>query len=177
MVAAVKRAVHLRPANLDDLPAINDIYNHYVRHSTCTYQEAEETPASRRAWFERHGPAHPVIVAVADGQVVGWGSLSPYHARSAYRFTAENSVYVRHDSLRCGIGTALLTELINHARRLGYHSIIAGIDSNQPGSIAAHQRIGFIHAGVIRQVGFKFGRWLDVCYMQLLLAQASPYSD
>src|SRR3954471_5337179 len=110
-------SITLRPATAADLPAINDIYNHYVLNSTCTYQEVPEPLAGREAWFARHGPGHPVIVAVDHaGVVVGWGSLSPYHARSAYRFTVENSVYVCHDQHRKGIVSALLADLIERAR-------------------------------------------------------------
>ena len=86
----------IRPATRADLPAINDIYNHYVVHSTCTYQETPEPIEGREAWFERHGATHPITIAEMDGAIVGWASLSPYHARSAYRFTVENSVYVDH---------------------------------------------------------------------------------
>src|SRR5690348_15531780 len=102
----------LRAATAADLGAINNIYNYYVLHSTCTYQEEPETLEGRREWFERHGDRHPVIVAEAGGQVLGWGSLSAYHARSAYRHTVENSVYVHHQHHRRGIGSLLLRELI-----------------------------------------------------------------
>jgi L-amino acid N-acyltransferase len=163
-------AINVRPATAADLPAINDIYNHYVLNSTCTYQETPEPIESREAWFARHGTQHPVIVAVdAGGAVVGWGSLSGYHARSAYRFTVENSVYLRHDLRGKGIGSLLLTELIALARALGHHSIIAGIDADQPASVALHRRAGFEQVGRMNQVGFKFGKWLDVIYMQLML--------
>ena len=111
----------------------------------------------------------PVTVAEVDGEVVGWGSLSPYHPRSAYRRTVENSVYVRHDRHRQGIGAALLADLIDRAAALGHHAIIAGIDSEQTPSVAIHRRFGFEHVGHLRQVGFKFGRWLDVIYMQRML--------
>jgi phosphinothricin acetyltransferase len=159
----------IRPAARDDLGAINDIYNHYVLNSTATYQLAPETAQDRAAWFERHGAAHPVIVAQAGGAVVGWGSLSPYNPREAYARTVENSVYVRHDMHRRGIGSALLSELIRLARRAGQHVIIAGIDSAQAPSIALHARHGFIQVGCMRQVGHKHGHWLDVIYMQLIL--------
>ena len=86
----------IRPATESDLVAINDIYNHYVLHSTCTYQEEPEPLAARQQWFRSHGGKHPVIVAEAGGRVVGWGSLSTYHSRCAYRHTVENSVYVHH---------------------------------------------------------------------------------
>lgn len=87
----------IRLAQQEDLAAINEIYNYYVLHSTCTYQETPETIESRREWFERHGGQHPITVAEVDGRIVGWGSLSAYHARSAYRNTVENSVYVHHE--------------------------------------------------------------------------------
>lgn len=159
----------IRLARRDDLTAINDIYNHFVEHSTCTYQETPEPMDARQAWFARHGELHPVTIAELDGLVVGWGSLSPYHARSAYRFTVENSVYVHHAYHRRGIGDALLADLIARARTLGHRSIIAGIDAAQHASLAIHARHGFEKVGHLRQVGYKFDRWLDVVYMQLPL--------
>jgi phosphinothricin acetyltransferase len=98
----------LRPATQDDLPAINAIYNHYVTQSTCSYQLEEEPAADRLAWFQRHGAEHPVIIAERAGAVVGWGSLSRFHEREAYRLTTENSVYVKHDLQRQRIGSRLL---------------------------------------------------------------------
>jgi L-amino acid N-acyltransferase len=159
----------VRLAQREDLASINDIYNHYVRHSTCTYQEIPESTEGRKAWFERHGPEHPVTVAEIDGRVVGWGSLSPYHARSAYRFTVENSVYVDHRHHRGGIGTALLADLIARAEAIGHRTIIALIDASQDASISLHVRHGFVTAGHLKDVGYKFGRWLDVVYMQRTL--------
>lgn len=162
-------AASIRPATEADLVAINGIYNHYVRHSTCTYQEELEPLDGRRQWFARHVDKHPVIVAEVNGQVVGWGSLSAYHARSAYRRTVENSVYVHHEHHRRGIGSLLLQELIVRARNLGHRAIIAGIDAEQTGSVALHARFHFEKVGHFKQVGFKFGRWLDVVYMELVL--------
>jgi L-amino acid N-acyltransferase len=162
-------AITIRPATESDLAAINDIYNHYVHHSTCTYQEEPEPLDDRRQWFNHHGDKHPVIVAVADRRAIGWGSLSAYHARSAYRRTVENSVYVHHQHHRRGIGSMLLQELIVRARKLGHHAIIAGIDADQPGSVALHTKFHFEPVGHLKQVGFKFDRWLDVLYMELIL--------
>jgi L-amino acid N-acyltransferase YncA len=162
-------ALAIRPATESDLAAINDIYNHYVLHSTCTYQDQPESIEDRRDWFNHHGDRHPVTVAEANRQVVGWGSLSPYHARSAYRLTVENSVYVHHEHHRCGVGSALLRDLIARARALGHRAIIAGIDAEQTASVALHAKFGFLKVGHLRQVGFKFDRWLDVIYMELLL--------
>ena|ERR1051326_1904414 len=162
-------AMVLREAVKSDLGAINEIYNHYVVHSNCTYQEEPETMENRRLWFERHGPKHPIIVAVFNGDVLGWGSLSPYHPRSAYRYTVENSVYVHAKHQRRGIGSRLLSDLIVRAQKAGHHAIMALIDSQQKGSIALHSKFKFKTAGRVREVGRKFGRWLDVVYMERLL--------
>jgi L-amino acid N-acyltransferase len=166
------KAAAIRPTTESDLVAINDIYNHYVLHSTCTYQEEPEPLDGRRRWFSHHGDKHPMLVAEAGGQVVGWGSLSAYHARSAYRRTVENSVYVHHQHHQRGIGSLLLHELIARARSLGHHAIIAGIDADQTASVALHAKSHFEKIGHFKQVGFKFGRWLDVSYMELVLDAA-----
>jgi phosphinothricin acetyltransferase len=100
---------------------------------------------------------------------VGWGSLSAYHARSAYRRTVENSVYVHHQHHGRGIGSLLLEDLIARAREVGHRVIIAAIDADQPASIALHAKFDFKKVGHFKQVGFKFGRWLNVVYMELLL--------
>ena len=162
-------APHIRLANESDLPAINAIYNHFVLHSTCTYQEVPSTAEERAAWFAAHGPAHPVTVAERDGEVLGWGSLSRFHPRSAYGRTVENSVYVRHDCQRRGIGAALLGDLIERAKAAGHHTILSLVDSGQPGSAALHEKFGFVEVARLREVGFKFGRWLDVVYLQRMV--------
>lgn len=163
------KSLAIRQATAADLAAVNAIYNHYVLHSTCTYQTEPETAEDRRAWFDRHEPQHPILVAEVDGEVLGWGSLSPFHARAAYCHTVENSIYVRHDLHQQGIGTALLKELIERATKIGHHTIIGIIDGQQTASIALHAKHGFVEVAHLRQVGFKFGQWLDVVYMQLML--------
>jgi L-amino acid N-acyltransferase len=159
----------IRLATESDLRAINDIYNHYVTRSTCTYQTEPETIEDRAKWFAAHGKAHPITVAERDGEIVGWASLSPFHRRAAYRHSVENSVYVRHDLHKQGIGSALLRELIDRASALEHHTIIALIDASQAGSIALHDRFGFTTVAHLKEVGYKFDRWLDVVYMQLML--------
>src|SRR4029453_14826873 len=116
--------IRIRAATAADLQTINDIYNHYVSRSTCTYQEELETMDDRRAWFAAHGEAHPVTVATSADEVVGWGCLSPSHERPPYLFPVENSGYVRHDLQRRGIGRLLLADLIDRARALGHHTIV-----------------------------------------------------
>jgi phosphinothricin acetyltransferase len=162
-------SITIRLATKSDLKTINDIYNHYVLHSTCTYQEKPEPLKNRQNWFAHHGPKHPITVAVENKKTVGWGSLSAYHARSAYRRTIENSVYVHHQYHGRGIGSLLLEDLIVRARKAGHRVIIAAIDADQPASIALHSKFDFKKVGHFKQVGFKFGRWLDVVYMELFL--------
>ena len=159
--------VRLRVMTSGDLGAVNAIYNHYVQHSTCTYQLKPETDAARAAWFDDHDTAHPLLVAERAGTIVGWGSLSRFNPRGGYARTVETAVYVVHTSHRQGIGSAILGELIMRARTNGYHLIIAGIDAEQAASIALHARFGFVAAGRLSEAGSKFGRWLDVVYMQL----------
>ena len=163
------RTPTLRLATAEDLVAINDIYNHYVLYSTCTYQETPEPLESRKRWFANHGVGHPITVTEMEGRIVGWGSLSAYHARSAYRFTVENSVYIHHEFHRRGSGSIILADLIERAQKIGHRAIIAGIDADQAASVALHAKFNFQTVGRLKQVGFKFGRWLDVIYMELLL--------
>jgi phosphinothricin acetyltransferase len=159
----------IRPATGADLTAVNDIYNHYVLHSTCTYQTDPETPAERSAWFAAHGPKHPVTVATEEDVVVAWASISPFHRRAAYANTVENSVYVHPDHHRKGLGKALMLDMMERAKAIGHHTIIAGIDAEQTASVALHRALGFVQVAYMKELGFKFGRWLDVIYMQKML--------
>jgi L-amino acid N-acyltransferase len=159
----------IREAGVSDLVPINDIYNHYVASSTCTYQYEPSTLEERRSWFAEHDAAHPVTVATRGGAIVGWGSLSWFRTRIGYRFTVENTIYVRHDAQRQGVGRALLDDLIARARRSGHRTIIAGISAEQAASVALHRAAGFEEVARMREVGFKFDQWLDVMFMQLLL--------
>jgi L-amino acid N-acyltransferase len=159
----------IRLATAADLEAINAIYNHYVLHSTCTYQTEPATIDERRNWFAAHGLQYPVTVAECGDEVIAWGSLSRFHARAAYRPTVENSVYVRHDLLGQGIGRQMLKDLTARAQMLGYHSILALISGDQTPSIKLHERAGFTKVAHLREVGFKFNRRLDVVYLQKML--------
>jgi phosphinothricin acetyltransferase len=162
-------SAHVRLATAEDLDAVNAIYNHYVLHSTCTFQTIPSTRDERLAWFAAHDEGHPVTVAVADGEIVGWGALSVYNPRQGYRRTVENSVYVRHDRHRRGAGRALLADLLDRARALGHHTVIAGIAGDQAPSVALHQAFGFVEKGRLAELGHKLGRWIDVLYLQRML--------
>ena len=160
----------LRDASAADLPSISAIYNYYVLHSTCTYQIDPETLAERQAWFDLHSPdKYPVVVAEIDGQVVGWGSLSKFHARAGYAPTGEASVYVAQGFHRRGLGRTILQSIIERARIARFHSLIGGASADQSASIALQESLGFTRVAHFREVGQKFGQWLDVIYMQLML--------
>jgi L-amino acid N-acyltransferase len=161
--------VTVRLATDADLGAINAIYNHYVLHDTCTYQLTPDTEETRRAWFRAHGERHPVTVVETEGVVVGWGALNRFKEREAYVNTVENSIYVAHTHHRRGIGAAILSDQIARARALGHHTLIAGISAEQLASIGLHERFGFVKVGHFREVGKKFGGWLDAVTYQLML--------
>jgi len=111
-----------------------------------------------------------VTVAEMAGLVVGWGSLSRFHPRAAYARTVENTVYVHHEQLGRGIGKGILVDLVDRAKALEHHTIIALISAEQSASVALHAKLGFAHSGLIKEAGHKFGRWLDVAYMQKMLS-------
>ncbi|MBU6402930.1 MAG: GNAT family N-acetyltransferase [Verrucomicrobia bacterium] len=165
------RAFEIRHATRADLPGILEIYNDAVLNTTATYDYEPQTLESRTAWFDDHvRTSLPVFVAVeAAGRVVGWSALSHFHNRCGYRFTVENSVYVTADRRGRGIGVLLIPPLIDGARALGLHTIIAVIDAANEPSLRLHARFGFERVGYFKEVGYKFGRWLDVVYMELLL--------
>ena len=167
MKPAETLSVLLRPATEADLAAINQIYNFYVRTSTATFDLEEVSPEERRQWFGRHGERYPVLVAEAAREVVGWCSASPFHLRPGYRHTVEDSVYLQDAWRGRGVGRLLLAELLRQVERRGYHSVMALIgDSANEASVRLHAGLGFQHVGVEREVGYKFGRWLDVVLMQ-----------
>jgi len=161
----------IRPATHADLPGILEIYNDAVLHTTATYDYEPRTLEHRTQWFEeRQRDDYAVFVAVDEiGHVVGWSALNPFHARIGYRFTSENSVYVAAALRGKGIGKLLLAPLIEAAQARGLHAIIAAIDAANESSIRLHARFGFEKVGHFKQTGFKFGRWLDLVYMERLV--------
>jgi phosphinothricin acetyltransferase len=159
----------IRPAAVADLPAINDIFNHYVRTSPAIYQIEPWTAEERAAWFADHDVRHPVLVAEQDDTIVGWGSLSRYSARCGYRFTVEDSLYVHPDARGRGLGRVLLNELLALGWSRGCHSVIAMIDSEQDASLSLHRNAGFRLVAHLKEVGYKFDRWRDCVFMQRLL--------
>ena len=160
----------LREAGDADQRAILDIYNDAVLHSTATFDLEPRTWEEQQRWFQEHRPPYAVFVAtVGEDTVAGWGSLSPFRPRPGYRFTAEGSIYVHQDFRGRGIGAALLGLLVEAACRGRFHSVMALIDGDNAVSVRLHERFGFRHVGTFPQVGFKFGRWLDVVHMQRMV--------
>ncbi len=162
----------IRRAERDDCPAILGIYNEAVLTTTASYDIQPRTLDHRLAWFDDHAAQdYPVFVAVdpSSGTLVGWSSLSRFHDRFGFRFTAENSVYVAGSHRGQGLGKLLLAPLLDAARARGLHAIIAAIDATNEASLRLHAAFGFARVGHFREVGHKFGRWLDVVYLQLLL--------
>lgn len=161
--------VIVRLAALEDAEAIRSIYNLEVTGTTVTFDLVPRSLDDQRAWLAAHAGAHPAVVAVAGEEVVGFGSLSPYRDRPAYSTTVENSVYVAEEWRGKGVGSAVLTELVRLAGLHGFHAVMARIVGGHDASIALHDGCGFELVGVEREVGRKFGRWLDVALMQKLL--------
>ncbi len=158
----------IRAAAAADLAAITAIYDHAVRTGTATFELEPPTLAEMTTRFDNlTGARFPYVVAITEGRVAGYAYAGPYRPRPAYRFTVENSVYLPPEAQRRGIGLRLLTALIDESTARGFRQMIAVIgDSANAGSIGVHTRAGFEMIGTHRNVGFKFGRWLDTVMMQ-----------
>lgn len=163
--------VQIRYAEIADVPAITEIYNEAILTTTATFDTEPRTITERTAWLQSHDKRHPVLVAIVDGNMAGWTSLTRWSERRAYDATAETSFYVHSAYRGRGIGRRLKEAIIDEARRLGFHTLIARIAEGSDASIHLNRRAGFEHVGTLREVGFKFGRMLDVHIMQLMLKE------
>lgn len=151
--------------------AILAIFNEAIAHSTALYDYKPRAPESMTPWFEAKARGgFPVIgVEDADGTLLAFGSFGTFRAWPAYKYSVEHSVYVHVDHRGRGLGRLVMQALIEAAKARGVHAMIGGIDASNAGSIALHDKLGFRHVGTLPQVGFKFGRWLDLAFWQLLL--------
>ncbi|KAB5620742.1 N-acetyltransferase [Pseudomonas putida] len=160
----------IRDALPDDVAGILDIYNDAVRNTTAIWNEQEVDLANRQAWVAaRVEQGYPVLVAVDESGVLGYASFGDWRTFEGYRFTVEHSVYVRGDQRGKGLGPVLMQLLIERARSCGKHVMVAAIESGNAASVRIHERLGFVVTGQMPQVGVKFGRWMDLTLMQLVL--------
>ncbi|AWA30528.1 N-acetyltransferase [Flavobacterium magnum] len=163
-------AITVRNATENDITAILEIVNHAILHTTAIYDYDARTVVQQQQWFsDKNSVGDPVVVAEVDGRVAGFGTYGSFRVKVAYRHTVEHSVYVSDGFKGRGIGKLLLETLISRASMQGHHVMIGCIDAENTGSIAFHEKFGFEVTGTLREVGFKFGRWLDLVMMQLIL--------
>jgi len=162
--------LHIRDAADADLPAILAIYNHAIETTTAVFTYTPHTIDMRREWFaDKRAKGYPVLVAEADGVVAGFATYGPFRAWPAYRYSIEHSVYVAEAARRRGIARQLMVELLARARAQEFHVVIGGIVSENTPSLALHQALGFEAVAHFKQVGYKFGRWLDLTFVQVVL--------
>jgi phosphinothricin acetyltransferase len=159
----------IRRAQREDIPAITEIYNEAIVTTTSSFDPDPKSVENRTQWFESHDERHPVLVAVVDGRVVGWTSLTRWSDKRAYAITAETSFFVHSSHRGKGIGRKLKERIIEEARRLRFHSLIARIAETSRESIHLNESFGFEHVGTLKEVGEKFGKLLNVHIMQKML--------
>ncbi|MEN7549079.1 N-acetyltransferase family protein [Rapidithrix thailandica] len=163
-------SIEVKAAEEKDLPAILEIINYEIRHSTAIYDYEERSPEAQREWLQQKQQEHmPVLVAVLEGQVLGFGTYGTFRPKVGYRFCVEHSVYVSENARGKGAGSVLMEALIQSAKQQGLHSMIAGIDAANQSSYDFHIKFGFEEVGRLKEVGYKFDQWLDLVFMQLLL--------
>jgi len=159
----------VRPATAGDADAICRIYNQGIEDRVATLETELRTPEERRRWLANRDARHPVIVAEANGEVVGWGSLNVFNPRDAYRFVADFSVYVERAWRGKGVGRALLEKLIELARQNGFHKLVLSAFPVNAGGMALYEKLGFRRVGVYREQGVLDGKWVDTIIMEKLL--------
>ncbi|HTT02623.1 MAG TPA: GNAT family N-acetyltransferase [Steroidobacteraceae bacterium] len=161
---------HVRDAAAEDLPGVLQIYNDIIANSTAVYSDTPVTLADRLQWWRtRTAQGYPVLVAGDASDILGFATFGDFRSWPGYRYTVEHTVHVRQDCRSRGIGRELMLVLLARAAACGKHMMIAGIDAANDASIRFHERLGFTRAAVLREVGYKFDRWLDLLFMQRVL--------
>jgi L-amino acid N-acyltransferase YncA len=165
----MKTKIQIRKAETSDVDAITEIYNEAILTTTATFDTEPQSTAERLKWFQDHGEQYPILVAVMDEKVIGWVSLSRWSERHGYDGTVETSFYVKAECRGRGIGRKLKQGIVDEARRLKYHTIIARVAGESAVSIHLNESFGFVFVGTMKEVGYKFGRYLDVHILQKIL--------
>lgn len=163
--------VTIRKATEQDLPAMLAIYNDVILNTTAVYDYQPHTIEARQQWWDtKQQQGFPVFVAEEEDRLLGFSSIGPFRAWAAYKYSVENSIYVDSSARGKGVGKLLMPPLIEAARQLDMHTIISGIDATNEASLQLHRNFGFEEVAHFKQVGYKFGRWLDLKFLQLLLS-------
>ena len=160
--------IAVRDAQINDLPEITTIYNEAILETVATFDITPKTMDEQKTWFMEHGKSNPIVVAEESGVIVGWAALSKWSDRCAYSDAAEISLYVKKEHQGKGIGRKLMQAVLDKGREAGLHTVLARIAEGNEVSVRLHQDMGFKHVGVMKEVGKKFGRLLDVYLMQKL---------
>ena len=162
--------VHVRFATENDLPQMLEIYNEIIANTTAIFQYDPHTLDSRKEWFQnKKAEGHPVFVAEEDKVIVGYSTFGAFRNWQAYKYSVENSVYVKAGCRGRGISKLLMHPVIDAAKQMGMHTIIAGIVADNDISLALHKQLGFVEVAHFKEVGYKFDRWLDLKFLQLML--------
>ena len=162
--------ISIRMANETDLPEMLAIYNDIILNTTAVWHNEPHTIDMRREWYAlKQQQGYPVFVAEEDGNIAGFSTIGPFRPWHGYRFTVENSIYVAAASRGKGIAYQLMQPLIDAARRLKLHAIVAGIEASNTASIALHEKFGFVEVAHFKEVGFKFNRWMDLKFLELIV--------
>ena len=158
----------IRQATEQDVATILEIINYNIEHSTALYHYEPQTYEQRLAWFkEKQQAGDPIFVYEEDGEVAGYATYGKFRPQPAYKYTVEHSIYVHHNHYKKGIASKLMETLIEYARTHEVKTMIGCIDATNEASIRAHEKLGFIHSGTLKNVGYKFGQWLDAAFYQL----------
>ena len=161
--------ISFRPVELADAEAIMEIYNREVLGSRITLDLVPRSYSEQLAWIDEHAGAYPAIVAVVSGKVIGFASVSPYRIRPGYSTTVEDSIYIDADHRGMGVGKALLSRIVDTAAKHGFHACMARVAAGHQASLALHYSVGFFEVGVEREVGRKYGKWIDMVLLERIL--------
>ena len=162
--------IEVRNATGNDLPAMLEIYNEIILNTTAVWHYEPHTLEMRKEWFEqRQKEGFPIFVAIEEQKMLGFSSFGPFRPWPGYKKTVENSVYVASDSRGRGVGKLLIPPLIEAAKQMGLHAMLAGIEAENGASIALHEKFGFVEVAHFKEVGWKFERWLDLKFLQKIV--------